>query len=265
MAGDADERRQGREPLAVGPTKSGGWSVSVDATETLGMIREMARAAKPAARRKFLKNAGVVMLRMEAKIFKFNGIPLGQKWRALSPVTVRRRKKGRGAGGAQILRDTGRLRASVSGGRMSGGGLGSIRRTGANDVAVGTNLSYAKAHQYGLPRRKGQVKAHTRRLGRTKRGKLKKSVMRDRASTLGGRAYLRGIGGSASTRMSGTIVHVRAHSTTLPAIPARPFVGWTRNGIADVLALANEYFIMEPAKRNRTIGAKRVRFRRRGA
>ncbi len=59
----------------------------------------------------------------------------GQKWRALRPSTLRRRKnKGKDA---KILQDTGTLAGSIA------------KTVTENSVIVGTNLPYAAAHQFG--------------------------------------------------------------------------------------------------------------------
>lgn len=63
--------------------------------------------------------------------------PWGAPWRPLSALTLSRRRQGAGPGSAQPLRDTGALYNSFS------------YRADADSVTVGTNLPYAKTHQFG--------------------------------------------------------------------------------------------------------------------
>lgn|GEM_PF-2449107 len=130
--------------------------------------------------------------------FRVAGRP--RPWRRLSKVTIARRRKGRagapGAGaGVQILQDTGALRMSVT---RKGHVRGAVRVQRGRTALVGTSLSYAPAHQDGLPRRKGYVPPHTRRA--------------HKRTTKTGR--------TVSVRAHG----VKGHVTTLPAVPKRPFL-----------------------------------------
>lgn len=63
--------------------------------------------------------------------------PDGSKWAPLSAVTLARRRKGKGAGSAQPLMDTGRLRNSIA------------KRVDDKSVFIGTNVIYARTHQFG--------------------------------------------------------------------------------------------------------------------
>jgi phage virion morphogenesis protein len=63
--------------------------------------------------------------------------PDGTKWQKLSPSTVKRRTKRHKGGDMRILQDTGELRRSVHFRADDGG------------VAIGTNVKYARTHQYG--------------------------------------------------------------------------------------------------------------------
>ena len=60
-----------------------------------------------------------------------------QSWKPLSPNTVAARRKGKGAGSAQPLRDTGRMAQSF------------VARIGADQVWVGTEDRKAVFHQFG--------------------------------------------------------------------------------------------------------------------
>lgn len=59
-------------------------------------------------------------------------------WKPLAPSTAARRRKGRGTGAPEILRDTGRLLNS-----LSPGGPESLLEPIAGGVRVGTNVAYA--------------------------------------------------------------------------------------------------------------------------
>lgn len=67
------------------------------------------------------------------------------KWEPLSPVTLARRRQGKGTGGAKILQDTGRLRSSI------------LFRGLRDSAIVFTNVIYGIIHQDGykkIPQRK---------------------------------------------------------------------------------------------------------------
>lgn len=63
--------------------------------------------------------------------------PGGQKWKPLAPATLRQRAKRHKTGHARILQDTGELRRSIT------------YEAETNSVRVGTNLKYARTHQFG--------------------------------------------------------------------------------------------------------------------
>lgn len=60
-------------------------------------------------------------------------------WKPLAPSTVAKRRKGRGAGSPEILRDTGRLLNS-----LSPGGADNLLAPIPGGVRVGTNVVYAE-------------------------------------------------------------------------------------------------------------------------
>lgn len=70
--------------------------------------------------------------------FRRQRSPYGAFWNRLSPVTLARRRGG--GKGARKLLDTGRLRNSFT-----------VRAT-SRGVTVGTNVVYARTHQFGNPR-----------------------------------------------------------------------------------------------------------------
>lgn len=70
--------------------------------------------------------------------FKGQIDPWGSAWARLKPSTIRGRRKGKGTGDPQILRDTGVLQNSIT-----------AARDGPMTVRVGTTVPYAPPHQFG--------------------------------------------------------------------------------------------------------------------
>ena len=75
--------------------------------------------------------------------------PDGTKWKPLSPARVKQRLKRHKTGNMKILQDVGELRRSIQ------------YETGQNYVRIGSNLKYARIHQFGgiihFTKRKGSV------------------------------------------------------------------------------------------------------------
>lgn len=75
--------------------------------------------------------------------------PDGTKWKPLSSARVKQRMKRHKAGNMKILQDVGELRRSVQ------------YEAGQNYVRIGSNLKYARIHQFGgtihFKKRKGSV------------------------------------------------------------------------------------------------------------
>ena len=63
--------------------------------------------------------------------------PGGQKWKPLSPATLKQRSVKHKTGHMKILQDTGELRRSIT------------YEAEPNSVRVGTALKYARTHQFG--------------------------------------------------------------------------------------------------------------------
>ena len=63
--------------------------------------------------------------------------PDGTKWKPLSPARVKQRLKRHKAGSMKILQDVGELRRSIQ------------YEAGPNYVRIGSNLKYARTHQFG--------------------------------------------------------------------------------------------------------------------
>ena len=68
----------------------------------------------------------------------------GDSWAPLAESTVQGRRKGKGVGNPQILRDTGILLNS-----LSPGGIGNIIEWRPGVVEIGTNIPYARYHHEG--------------------------------------------------------------------------------------------------------------------
>lgn len=126
-----------------------------------------------------LKRIGVHMYKSIAQNFRDEGISeIGVDWAPLAESTIKRRRKGKGAGGEKILQDRGHMRMSV----VSVTGKGTIYKLSKDSLVIGTNLPYALDHQppdgahetvkpeHYVP--DTSVRAH-RRKRRTGRGKYK--------------------------------------------------------------------------------------------
>lgn len=101
-------------------------------------------AKKLKNRRKLFNRIGVVLLNDVTKSFKDEAHE-GKSWKTLSPNTILRRRKGKGAGTARILQDTGKLKGSFA------------MKVGRDEVRVGSNVDYAPFHEEGkgkIPQRK---------------------------------------------------------------------------------------------------------------
>lgn len=206
-------------------------TVDVDASGFTRYLQAAIESASPTETRKYLKNAGMVILRMEAGIFKSDGADLGARWRPLSAATVAMRKKrhnlkGKRASGMQILRDTRTLEYSVSHGSAERGPTGALRELRPLEIKIGSSLKYAATHQYGRPAMtipNTKVKGYTRKIKGGKRG------------------------------VSQRIAFVKPHTRTQHwgAVPPRPFVGWTPRGIDMAVAEAYRHFCEAPDQRTR--------------
>ncbi len=75
--------------------------------------------------------------------------PDGTKWKPLSPARIKQRMRRHKTGQMKILQDVGELRRSVQ------------YEAGQNYVRIGSNLKYARIHQFGgtihFKKRKGSV------------------------------------------------------------------------------------------------------------
>lgn len=160
--------------------------------------------------RPLLIGLGTMAMREFDKNFRAQGRPT--QWAPLKPKTLyRRRKSGKGA---KILRDTGRLQQSLSQGRT-----GNVYRLEPRSLTIGSNLVYARIHQFG-----GTIKQRPRsnlaprtfaRIGnrmllRGKDGKVRVG------SKLDGTPIRKKFAAAASVRMTYRARTIR--------IPARPYL-----------------------------------------
>lgn len=98
-----------------------------------------------------MKASGVYMLGSVERNFKAQGRP--QKWQALAPSTLARRRKGPGKGGAQILINEGLLKGSVT--------TADAIQTSSGSMVIGTNKVQAARMHFGYPGGPGRGHAKT--------------------------------------------------------------------------------------------------------
>jgi len=223
-------------------------------------LRDAAKSADATQRKKYLKMVGGIMLASERMIFDKDGAEApGSMWKALKPSTKERRKKRRNLGGKRamgmkILRDSGILRGSISPGRTN---KYSVRDLKPWEIVIGTSAPYGVTHQYGR-------KAMTVSVPETKRGAMKVKAHTVRAHSVLAHSYTRN-GKTVSVpsytvkahRVSAKSVlptSVKAHKMKVPAIPPRPFIGWTKFALDSSIKKAQEWFIDRPWLKNKKGG-----------
>ena len=145
-----------------------------------------------------LAKASLIMLRSVDKNFREEGRP--KKWKGLSPMTIGLRRKGKKGGRPKILQDTGRLKGSIA------------AKIHKDHAVVGTNVKYARLHQFG-----GTTKAKT----------LKIKQHRRKITQAFGRA------------ITPKRITVRAHDMRIgpKKIPARPFLLFQKEDIEAIQKL----------------------------
>lgn len=183
-------------------------------------------ATKPESMTRLANQLGVLALREEADYFTTNRAPDGTPWKALSPVTESRRRKGKKSGRSnQILRDSGRLRLSVTpgSGGFASGATGAVRFAGPRGFMFGSSLNYATTHQFGRGKVRGLVREKFRE-GYRVRSYTRKDGVSVKAHTVGGH-------------------RVRFHWTTLAQIPKRPFVGFSQRYIERAMQIVSRTII----------------------
>lgn len=84
-----------------------------------------------------------LMIGQKDDVFKGEHDPEGTPWTPLSPKTIARRRNHQG--GVKILQDTGQLKNSLT----QAGAPYKIESARGYDVELGTNVPYARIHQYG--------------------------------------------------------------------------------------------------------------------
>ena len=149
------------------------------------------------------------------RVGSFNGG--NSSWKDLSDVTKKARQKIKKWPG-QLLRVTGRLFNSI------------VTKVTGDSAQVGTNLEYARAHQYGAKKgssgtKSVNVKAHTRKVQNyfVFNSKLSSSgqVVKGKAGKLLGGTAIKGAKGKTKITVK---AHTRKMSIPWGDIPARPFL-----------------------------------------
>ena len=188
-----------------------GVTITIDDAEINAML---ARVEKAGADTQPLMEeiAGAMLLSTQARFETQTG-PDGTPWQRLSPRTAARRlnRKGIRRGFDNILRVSNRLYDSIVG------------EASATQAAVGSNVTYAAAHQFGAeiekPERAATVIHEIRgrrgeeRLGRFAKRNRKRAIERN--------------------------VTIGAHTIT---IPARPYLGFSKEDREEIAAIAAKHF-----------------------
>lgn len=187
-------------------------TVQIDDAKLKGMLQRLAQRMGNLS--PVLEKAGAILRNDALDNFKAQRAPDGTPWAPLKRATLAARRKGKGAGNAQILRDTGVLMNSIG----SSGGYG-IHQLTPTSVTIGTRVPYAAIHQNG-----GTINFGARSIRvRLRKNKAGRSVFakdsHKRARTVWG------------TNTSGWSVR----------IPARPFIGLSDKARGQIVDTINRY------------------------
>lgn len=181
--------------------------VTVDDRTVLTVLGQLVAASRDL--RPALSDMGAALVASTQARFRAQQAPSGAAWAPLAPSTVRGRRKGKGAGSAQALLDTGRLRNSIT-----------RRVLDRTALLVGTNVEYAAVHQFG----------HTfQRAARSQYAYFRQ----DKRTGEVGRRFVKK---SRSNFKQG--VTIGAHAQT---IPARPFLGLSASDETTVLGILTRH------------------------
>ena len=188
-----------------------GVQITIDDTEVNAMLARVGKAGVDT--QPLMEEIAGAMLLSTQRRFETQTGPDGAPWQRLSPRTAARRlnRKGTRRGFANILRVSNRLYDSITG------------EASATEAAVGSNVTYAAAHQFGAeiekPERQATViheikgRKGEERLGRFAKRNRKRAIERN--------------------------VTIGAHTTT---IPARPYLGFSKEDREEIRAIAEAYF-----------------------
>lgn len=154
---------------------------------------------------------GAVVLKQTQMRFRNQAGPDGQPWKPSQRAQGLRAGVGRGKAIGDTLRDTGRLRNSLS----FRGAEGNVFELGDSSVLVGTNVVYAAMMQFGATR--GQF------------GSVQASIPRHQV-----RSFVRRDGVAVRAHERGPFV--RTQPQPWGPIPPRPFVGTNDADLAEILA-----------------------------
>jgi len=122
---------------------STGIDIRIDHAEATSFFTRLGRELRPEVLTKML---GQRYLEWIGDSFRQEGAE--RPWPPLAQSTIDARRKGRGAGRPQILRDTRKMEQSIT-----PGAAGNVFRAGALSVTVGTRVPYAIYHDSDEPRR----------------------------------------------------------------------------------------------------------------
>lgn len=124
-----------------------------------GAQREITRLiVKLTKARKYFENVGRYVQRQTIhERFDKEQSPNGEKWKPLSSSRVKQRMKRHKSGNMKILQDTGELRRSIK------------YQADDEGVIIGSNLNYAKLHQFGGTRTLKREGTYKHNYSKTKR------------------------------------------------------------------------------------------------
>ena len=164
---------------------------------TLGAIASRMTDLTPA-----MRDIGRLVRNASMENFKDQHAPDGTAWQSLKASTIAARRKGKGAGSVQILRDIGTLMNSVV-----------IDKPTATGVTVASRIKYSAIHQYGGTIQHA-AQSRSVNLRTDAKGKLLKNEKGGAIFAKDSHKRLRKVWGTNSTGWGVTI-------------PARPYLGLT--------------------------------------
>ena len=184
-----------------------GFSIEIEVNDEEARRNLAALLDRMSRPRPFYEAAGDLLQASTFDRFDTETAPDGTPWAPLKPATIRARLS-RGRSQIMILREQGRLRGSI------------FRRIDDEGAIIGSEVPYAAIHQFG--------------------GTIDMSA---RAGTIFRRRFADGSLGRRFAKREnktsvGTEVAIGAYRIT---IPARPFLGVSRNDEADIFAQAHKW------------------------
>ncbi len=153
-----------------------------------------------------------VLLQTENRFRSEGPAPDGTSWAPLSPRTLKRKK------GTKILTESAQLRGSMR-----------YQLLGSNAVAIGTNKIYAAIHQLG-----GDINVTNRSVQIRHRTDAKGNLLRTDLFNGKGLIFAK----NSHKRVMVRWAEVAAHKFH---IPARPYLGLSRENSAEIVEIINQY------------------------